>query len=152
MEFVYSDGGRKDAGYKSSNSDCVTRAIAIATGISYQTVYDALSDLAQSERRGKRKRGISSPETGVYRQTYHRYILSIGWRWYPTMGIGTGCTVHLSDGELPNGRLIVKVSRHLTTVIDGVIYDTHDPQRHTLITENYVTRVAHRCVYGYWSK
>ena len=40
-----------------------------------------------------------------------------------------------------NGRLIVKVSKHLTSVIDGVINDTYDPSRN-----------ATRCVYGYYIK
>ena len=57
------------------------------------------------------------------------------------MGIGTGCTVHLADGELPMGTLIVSVSRHLVAVIDGVIQDTHD-----------CSRGGTRCVYGYWRK
>src|SRR6516164_288534 len=43
------------------------------------------------------------------------------------MRIGQGCTVHLARGELPMGRLIVSVSRHVVAVIDGVIHDTHDP-------------------------
>jgi hypothetical protein len=57
------------------------------------------------------------------------------------MGIGTGCKVHLRDGELPMGRLIVKVSKHVVAVIDGVINDTHDPSRN-----------GTRCVYGYYTK
>jgi hypothetical protein len=57
------------------------------------------------------------------------------------MKIGSGCRVHLADGELPMGWLIVRCSRHLTAVIDGVIHDTHDPQRG-----------GKRCVYGYFSK
>jgi hypothetical protein len=57
------------------------------------------------------------------------------------MGIGTGCTVHLRDGELPSGRLVVSVSRHEVAVIDGVMHDTHDPSRD-----------GTRCVYGYWKE
>ncbi len=56
------------------------------------------------------------------------------------MKIGQGCTVHLRADELPGGRLIVRVSRHMCAVIDGVIHDTHDP-----------SRAGTRCVYGYWS-
>ncbi len=37
------------------------------------------------------------------------------------MQIGSGCTVHLRADELPSGRLVVSVSRHLTAVIDCVI-------------------------------
>lgn len=57
------------------------------------------------------------------------------------MSIGTGCKVHLTSNELPAGRLIVKVSKHLTAVINGVVHDTHDPSRE-----------GTRCVYGYYIK
>lgn len=151
MQFQYNDGGRSETGYRGTAGDCVTRAIAIATGKPYQEVYDALNKIATSERTGSRKRGKSSSRNGVYRPTYEKYLKEIGWTWTPTMQVGQGCKVHLRDGELPMGRLIVAVSKHLTTVIDGVINDTHDPQRHTVVIENGVTRATGRCVYGYYS-
>jgi hypothetical protein len=126
----------------------VCRAIAIATEKPYQEVYDAINNIAVGERRGKRKRGVSSARTGVYKDTTRQYLASLGWKWVPTMQIGQGCKVHLTDGELPNGRLIVKVSKHLTAVIDGVINDTYDPQRATFIDG----QERLRCVYGYWHK
>ena len=150
MIFQYNDGGRQAAGYKGNAGDCVTRAIAIATDTLYQEVYDALNKLGKTERTGKRKRGKSSARNGVYKATYHKYLASLGWIWTPTMLIGSGCKVHLTDGELPGGRLIVSISRHLTAVIDGVINDTFDQQRNTLIVENGIQRFAGRCVYGYW--
>lgn len=152
MQFIYNDGGRLAAGYKGKASDCVCRSIAIVTGKPYQEVYDALNDLAKTERTGKRKRGKSSARNGVYKRTYRRYLESLGYRFIPTMKIGSGCKVHLADGELPMGRLIVSVSRHATAVIDGVIHDTYNPQRATIICENGVERVAQRCVYGYFTK
>jgi len=119
----------------------VTRAIAIATGLPYQEVYDTLNALAKRhERRGRRKRGISNARNGVHRATYDRFLKALGWRWTPTMQIGSGCTVHLRAEELPAGRLIVSVSKHLVAVLDGVIHDTGDPSRR-----------GTRCVYGYWS-
>lgn len=152
MKLICDDGGRAAAGYTGKTADCVTRAIAIASGRPYQEVYDALNRLGKTERTGKVKRGRSSARNGVYKQAYRRYLESIGWRWVPTMGIGTGCRVHLADGELPMGRLIVSVSKHLTAVIDGAIHDTHDPQRSTIICENGVQRIAQRCVYGYFTE
>ena len=95
MDFVFHDGGRAAAGYKGMTGDCVTRSIAIATGKTYQEVYDALNQLAQAERTGKRKRKRSSSRTGVFRQTYQHYLESLGWRWTSTMSIGSGCRVHL---------------------------------------------------------
>ncbi len=139
MKHIFDDGGRSAAGYKGHTGDCVTRSIAIATGKPYHEVYDALNELAVSERRGKRKRGKSTSRNGVYRATYQKYLESLGWTWTPTMKIGQGCTVHLRADELPSGRLIVAVSRHLCAVIDGVIHDTFDPSRD-----------GTRCVYGYF--
>lgn len=152
MKFQYDDGGRSASGYKGNPGDCVCRSIAIATEISYQEVYDALNQLAKSERRGKRKRGVSSARNGVYRQTMRKYLLSIGWKWTPTKFVGKGFDAYLTDGELPDGHLIVSIRRHITAVIDSVIHDKWDPQRYTIIFTDGNQRIAHRPVYGYWSK
>ena len=141
MKFVFHDGGRAAAGYKGSTGDCVTRSIAIVTGRPYQEVYDALNELGRVEGIGKRKKKRSNSRTGVYRKSCQRYLESLGWHWTPTMAIGSGCIVHLRAEQLPKGRLLVKVSGHLTAVIDGVLYDTHDRSRRCT-----------RCVYGYFSK
>ena len=138
--WVHDDGGRAAAGYKGEAGDCVTRAIAIATGLPYQAVYVGLNVAAQGERRSKRKRGTSSARQGVYKPTLRKYIAAMGWTWTPTMHIGQGCTVHLKASELPGGRVIVSLSKHVTAIIDGVIHDTHDPARD-----------GTRCVYGYWT-
>jgi len=141
MDFVFHDGGRATAGYKGKTGDCVTRSIAIATGKTYQQVYDALNQFAETERIGKRKRKRSNSRTGVFRKTYQSYLESLGWQWTSTLSIGSGCQVHLRASELPPGPLIVKVSRHLTAVIDGVLYDTYN-----------CSRAGTRCVYGYFSQ
>lgn len=72
-------------------------------------------------------------------------------------------------GELPLGRLIVRVSKHMCAVIDGVIHDTHNPSERgaTIYPANTLENIPvgsrrlangdycyepKRCVYGYWSK
>jgi hypothetical protein len=137
--FQFDDGGRLAAGYQGKAGDCVVRAIAIATGLRYQQIYEMVNGAAVYERTGKRKRGKSDARTGVYKTSINRVMKSLGWVWTPTMRIGSGCTVHLRADELPAGRLVVSVSKHLTAVIDGVIRDTHD-----------CSRRGTRCVYGYW--
>ena len=124
MEYVYDDGGRKAAGFPKMHrwGDCTIRACAIAMQKPYREVWDALT-------------------TGtMILPLWRQYLEDNGWKWHPTMGIGTGCTVHLCEDELPQGRLVVDVSRHLVTIIDGVIHDTYDPSRNDK-----------RCVYGYWN-
>ena len=138
MLFVYHDGGRKAAGYRGMVGDCVVRAITIATELPYQKVYDDINILAQLE---KSRVARSNAREGVYRKTYDAYLNQLGWSWTPTMKVGSGCRVHLRDDELPSGRLIVRLSRHLTAVLNSIIYDTHDPSRE-----------GTRCVYGYWEK
>lgn len=165
MRWVYDDGGRSLAGYVGTAGDCVTRSIAIATGRPYAEVYVALwGELREyastrRDRTAKRiarkggKRG-TTPRNGVSRKVFGPYLESLGWEWVPTMRIGSGCTVHLADGELPGGRLIVLVSKHLTAVIDGVIFDTFDPQREgdTFYPADGAPpkKIGGRCVYGYF--
>jgi hypothetical protein len=98
MNYVYDDGGREAAGFKGKTGDCVTRAIAIATGKPYQEVYDALwaglHDYANSHRdrtahrikRGGGRRG-TTPRNGVSPKVYGAFLRSLGWTWTPTMQI-----------------------------------------------------------------
>lgn len=137
IEHVYDDGGRADAGYRGDAGDCVVRAIAIATERPYQEVYDELFELNRgANKRGEKK---SPRDGGTRRTTIRRYLADAGWVWTPTMFIGSGCRVHLRADELPSGRLIVSLSKHLAAVIDGVLHDTAD-----------CSREGTRCVYGYW--
>lgn len=133
--YIYSDGGRAAAGFKGTTGDCVTRAIAIATGKPYQEVYDLINEVAKDMGKGAVAR------TGVPKEVTQAVMEQLGFTWHPTMGIGTGCSVHLCREELPPGVIVCRVSKHVVTVIDGVVYDSHDS-----------TRDGKRCVYGYWSQ
>ena len=146
LGFAVNDGGRELAGFKGGAGDCVVRAIAIAAQLPYIQVYEDLraANAAYADQRNDKlarrlnARG-ASPRNGNHRNVFHDYILGHGFDWVPTMQVGAGCKVHLLANELPSGRLIVKVSKHLTAVIDGVIQDTHNP-----------SRAGSRCVYGYY--
>ena len=135
MTWVYDDGGRAEYFRADKVGDCAARAIAIATGKDYREVYDALAKLCQ------RRSGKKSARDGVDKRDIAKYLEEIGWVWHSTMGIGTGCKMHLTKDELPSGTLIARVSKHITCVVDGVVHDTHDP-----------SRGGTRCVYGYWTK
>lgn len=129
MEFTYDDGGRSKY-FKAKNvGDCAVRAISIATGIDYKKVYNDL----------KKLNGGKSCRNGTPNKVVKAYMQSLGWKWEPTMSIGSGCKVHLREEDLPHQTLIVSLSKHITCVLDGVIYDTYD-----------CSRGGTRCVYGYW--
>ena len=140
------DGGREKAGFRGGAGDCVVRSIAIAAKLPYLQVYEDLRSANQNYAELKNDRLArrlnnkgSSPRNGNHRNVFHDYILGLGFEWVPTMQVGAGCRVHLRPSELPTGTLIVKVSKHLTAIVDGVIQDTHDP-----------SRGGSRCVYGYY--
>ena len=149
MNFKFNDGGRKQSGYKGSAGDCVTRAIAIVTGKTYNEVYDrmfveikmfAATNRSAAAKRAERSGGRAgtTPRNGISKKIYHKYLIEeIGMIWTPTMLVGQGCKVHLTENELPSGKLIVQIARHLTTVIDGVINDTWN--------------CSGKCVYGHYS-
>jgi hypothetical protein len=133
--FKFNDGGRAKYYKGKEAGDCVTRAIAIATGKDYSEVYQDLA-IGMKQHDGKK-----SARNGVHKSVYHSYLVKNGFKWVPTVKIGTGCKVHLNSQELPEGTLIARVSKHLCCVIDGVINDTYDP-----------SRGGSRCVYGYYKK
>jgi hypothetical protein len=140
MPWVYDDGGRAEAGYKGHGAGaCVTRAIDISTVEPYQYVYDTLNHAARHER-PRPGRPRSSARTGVHTPTIKRYMKDYGWHWVPAMGIGTGCILHLAEGELSaDFPMVVSLSKHYVAVVGGVVHDLSDPARD-----------GTRCVYGWY--
>ena len=156
------------AGFKGKSDDCAIRAIAIGECRDYKEVYDEIcvanqkyktkwmdranvkmlrtphkmtvKDVFYFKMNEKHKTAIN-PHGGVAKAVSKSYLEKHGWKWTPTMFIGVGCKVHLRKDELPKGRVIAQVSKHLVCLIDGIINDTHDPSRN-----------GTRCVYGYWTK
>ena len=152
LPWQWDDGGREAAGFTGDTGDCVTRAIAIATCLPYRDVYDDLAARyrawATNPRRSRRQthtpagnRRTATPRDGVPRQVFDAWLADHGWVWHPKMTVGSGCQVHLAVGEIPaTGPLVVRLSKHLAAVVDGVVYDNHDPGRD-----------GTRCVYGWWA-
>ena len=130
LEWNYNDGGREDAGYNVKADDCVTRALAIASEISYKEAYKTAWNWI-----GR------SPRNGFPKKEVRKFLEAQGFKWKPLMRIGSGCTNNVSLEGIPSvkGTFILKLSSHLTTVIDGVINDTYDP-----------SRGGTRCIYGYY--
>lgn len=144
VTWVSDDGGRSAAGFRGTAGDCVARAVAIAAQQPYAAVYDALAAGTAAQRRSKRtgKRPRSAAKgINVRRKWFKDYMRSLGFVWVPSMQIGVGCTTHLTRDELPAGRIIVQLSKHMCAVINGVVHDTYDPSRD-----------GTRCVYGYWER
>jgi len=150
MNWYYSDGGRSRYFKAKFVRDCVTRAIANATGKDYKEIYDEINELAKSERKGKKKKGISNARNGVYKTTERKYLKSLGWVYKPVNSIGQVIKFHLTENDLKalgleSGCYILHIARHLTVVKDGVIYDTFNP------TFDYNTGESYEpMLYGYY--
>ena len=140
--FIFNDGGRAEAGYKGQTGDCVCRSICIVTGKPYDEVYQALAEGNFTQRKSKHsKKGKRTAANGINtkRKWFNEYMVSLGFKWVPTMFVGVGCKMHLKKEELPTGKIICNVSKHFVAVIDGVINDIYD-----------CSREGTRCVYGYY--
>lgn len=116
MDFVWNDGGRAACGFVGLAGDCVTRAIAIATGEVYRNVYQALGTAA-----------TKSPRDGVDVETSSSYLSQQGWTRHD------GLKFKFVPQVLSKGVVIVSLedrngkARHLCTMVDHVIHDTWDP-------------------------
>lgn len=131
--FQHNDGGRVASGkFKSTNSvsDCGCRSLAIALGVPYMTAYKTINNIPPQ---GKNK---SSARNGLYKEDMDYILFNMGWKWVFCKN------THLCTEELPkSGTIIVRLSKHYATVIDGVLHDSYDCSRN-----------GTRKVYGYWIK
>lgn len=132
MNWNYDDGGRSKYYKKKNVGDCVVRAIAIANNMDYKEIYQLVKKYNDGE----------TPRNGVYKKVYFKLLADMGWQWIPCCGRGVEKqNIHLREDELPDGVVICRVSKHLTCVKDGVIFDTYN-----------CSRGGKRKVYGYWIK
>jgi hypothetical protein len=144
--FIKDDGGRSKSDVPNADKragDCVARAIAIATQKPYREVHDALVVRAVHHVRkdrskwARQKGGVAhiDADHGCGDEVFGPYLESLGWKFTPTKGH----RVYLRADELPPGRLVVDISRHLVAVIDGTIRDTFN-----------CGQSGRRRVKGYW--
>ena len=127
MNYVYNDGGRAAAGYKGKAGDCVARAITIATGGDYKTIYKKIA--AANKDFGY----AASARNGVHKSVSGPLLKSLGFVWHAAPKF-VGRKARCSD--LPAGIVIAKQAHHLVAVINGVPHDTFDS--------------TNKMVYGYW--
>lgn len=129
MKYEFSDGGAKDAGFK-SRKDCVCRAVSIATGQKYFQTRCELAHVQESvDGRYSGGNGIQTQS-----QSFAEYAASKGFFPYDVTPLAL----------LPiTGTFLVRVYRHLFCVKDGVLYDTWDGR---------FTRPLYSPVFQVWRK
>lgn len=139
-KYVYNDGGRSDAGYTGHTGDCVVRAIALATGRKYKTVYRWMQ---KDKRQWYESQGLSSasvtrysnPGKGVSTGHYAPYLRVAGW-YRERSHMGEWC-VGDTVADIANkykGETVIVRSRskrqrgghHLCCIKRGTVLDTWD--------------------------
>lgn len=117
MELNWHDGGRFSSGYVGLTGDCVVRAIAIATGISYRDVYSEIGKASEK-----------TPRNGVPTTVASHYLAARQWHFTDVH------QARFNADSLPLGIVIVHLASdksrrhgHFCTVIDHVIQDTWNP-------------------------
>jgi hypothetical protein len=126
--FIETDGGRSQY-FKGNAGDCATRAMAIALGLDYKQCYDELAK-AHRARTGKK-----TARNGIYKDDFDAVLNKHGWVWHPAPKFD-GRKARYND--MPNGKVIARMSRHFVAVIDGVVHDSWDSRS--------------KMIYGYWAK
>jgi len=132
LPFTLNDGGRSHSKRPKQRNDCVVRALVLTTGMSYDDVYDVLRIVAR-RKSGQRfdLRGFLEATGNQFHNSHFDWKSYPAIKGYPRLDLGTFCRRN------PTGTFIVKVSKHVLAVIDGVAIDD--------------APISHkRCVYGSW--
>ena len=126
---VYNPNPYHVEGTKATHGDCVIRALCKATGLGWFDVYDRLC-----------AKGREQGDFGDRTPVYSAVLVELGWVNRPVKRIRgkKAPTVESFIEEHPTGTYILRLAHHLSTIVDGVCYDTWYPQSKT--------------VYTYWEK
>lgn len=136
LEYIYNDGGRSVAGFSSQSvRDCVTRAIAIATGRDYRTVYDEINKIGWDV--GGR---ANAARLGVPYEAFEAYMRQIGWQYVP-MPTTSSKRVNLVSLAPIEGTVIIDLKGHAVASVEGVLHDSYNTLE---------SKYARRIVQGYF--
>ena len=117
LGFVKDDGGRAAAGFKGSAADCVTRAIAIASGRDYREVYRTVA------RMNKEYGNTRSARNGTPNTVFYRALLHFG---FVKVKRGRGPWPTYTEVARKHPVAIVTTRKHAAAIVNGNLRDTFD--------------------------
>lgn len=124
--WICTDGGRASSNRSKQKNDCTVRALAIARNLPYDEAYDVLKDAGRKSSRGF---------------DFVKWIETQPWATkiaFPAVKGQRRMTPAQFCRDFPKGTFILRVTKHVFTVKDGVIYDAFENR-------------PDRCVYACWS-
>ena len=89
-DWIQTDGGRADAGYKGLTGDCVVRACAIAFSLPYKEVWEYFKNDSEEEN--------WTPSNGVESTSSSRFLRDRGWEVKPSSGTVREVAKTIGDG------------------------------------------------------
>lgn len=127
--FHKTDAGRSNSKRPKQKNDCTVRALATAASMQYDDAYNALKS-----RGRKASAGFHFPKKPGDE------VNGFTFKWKPFPAVAGQNRMNVKDfcRQYPSGTFVLRVSKHVFTVVNGTAYDTCmvDPER---------------CVYGVWS-
>ena len=164
LDFMFSDGGRELAGYKGDAGDCVTRAISTAIAWESDSRYEyekhrselmkRMSSWRKTSRSKKAKATKSnSVRNGTPQEVYRPYLEDLGWERVSLVKFGDPTRKEMVKEDIPDGVVILEVSKHLVACVRHAVFDTWDCREATIFVEGFATRETKpRTVTAYWRK
>ena len=116
-----------------SVDDCVKRSIALTTGIPYLDVQKGLN-------KHKKITGVKRFYNNPNPRSFMENVLGFPRVLVPKKADGTRECVEEFAKAHPRGRYVVSISGHWTTCIDGVIYDTWDCSKESVLSYYEIIR------------
>lgn len=120
---VQTDSGRSVSRRPKQSNDCTVRALANVFDMDYDDAYDYLAAAGRKCSRGFHFKTLEHPK--------------LKWEAYQAIKGQSRKTISDFCKEHPEGKWIIRVSKHVAAVIDGVVYDTFESN-------------PTKCVYGAW--
>ena len=123
--FRQDDGGRSTSRRPRQKSDCAVRALAIASGLPYDRVYDDLATMGRRCSRGTPKGTIAAWLRLRCDAARHAFPATAG---RPRMHVDT-----FLAGPGAQGRWVVRIAGHVFAALDGTAYDTSAPRQNACV-------------------
>lgn len=132
--FLPTDAGRSTSRRPRQSNDCTVRALALVTGLPYDEVYDRCALEGRKCGKGMHlKDWLPAATVGGY-----RFV----WTPFPAIKGQRRMNPVTFARKYPEGRFILRLSKHVVACVNGVIMDTSENQG--------PMGLGWRCVYGAW--
>ena len=132
LRYVYSDGGRSDAGFEGNGKDCFVRAICHHTGADYREAYDIIYH-GNVKNRPDNFVEIGLEQYGL-KLVWDQYVVSKKATSWQRTALGWSeqwvwKRISASKAYKVFGDCIVMTYSHAAAIQDGVLLDTFDSRR-----------------------